>query len=304
MKEVVLITGANGVLAKHLAESLESNYTIRFLTRKVKKNNEFLWDLSNNYLDPNAFKNVNHIIHLAGSPITNNRWTEKRKEMIYSSRVDSAQLILAELKKNQQTIETFISASAIGYYGTTTTDKILNEESSNGNDFLSDVCKNWEGVAHSFSSENVAKRIAIVRIGIIFSNNEGALKKIIQPINWGIGSGIGSGKQWMPWIHISDLSGIFKFLLTHKEISGTFNAVSPEHTTNIELTRKIAKLIQRKIILPNIPKFVMKWIFGEMSVILLEGSRVSSDKIVKSGFNFEYENLNIALKSILRTDIK
>jgi uncharacterized protein (TIGR01777 family) len=304
MKEVVLITGANGVLANYLAEELESNYSIRFLTRKVNESNEFLWDLTNNYIDPKAFNNVNHIIHLAGSSIADNRWTEKIKQMIYSSRVDSSQLILEVLKKNNQTIDTFISASAIGYYGMNTTDTILNEESPNGTDFLSDVCNKWEGVAHSFSSENVANRMSIVRIGIIFTPNEGALKKIIQPINLGIGSGIGSGNQWMPWIHISDLCGIFKFLLAHKEISGTFNAVSSEHTTNIELTRKIAKVLKRKIILPNIPKFVMKLIFGEMSVILLKGSRVSSDKIIKKGFNFKYENLNMALRNILKTDNK
>ena len=302
MKEVVLITGANGVLAQHLEKVLENTYTIKFLTRKVKEKNEFLWDINKNYIDPEAFTDVNHIIHLAGSSIADKSWTKERKQMIYSSRIDSAQLILEELKKNKLTIETFISASAIGYYGTETTDTILTEKSPTGNDFLSDVCNKWEHATHSFLSDNVANRTAIVRIGIIFATNEGALKKIIQPIKLGVGSGIGTGNQWMPWIHISDLCGIFKFILTHKEINGTFNAVSPEHITNIGLTRKIAKVLKRKILLPNIPKFVMKLIFGEMSVILLEGSRVSSEKIVKRGFNFEYENLDTALRNILKAD--
>ena len=286
------------MLAQHLEKVLENTYSIRFLTRTVKEKNEFRWDLNKKYIDPEALKDVNHIIHLAGSSIADKPWTEQRKEIIYSSRIDSAELIFDELKKNKQTIDTFISASAIGYYGTTTSDIILTEKSPKGNDFLSDVCDKWETAAHSFSLDAIASRTAIVRIGIIFAENAGALKKIAQPIKLGVGSGIGTGNQWMPWIHISDLCGIFKFLLDTKEISGIFNAVSPEHTTNIELTKEIAKVVSRKILLPNIPKFVMKLLFGEMSSILLEGSRVSSEKIVKKGFNFKYKDLEAALNNI------
>lgn len=300
MKKNILITGANGMLAKQLAMQLESEYSIRYLTRKVTQENEYLWDLTANYIDPNALKNIDTVIHLAGSSVAEKKWSEKRKKDIISSRVDSAQLILDELNNNNLSIESFISASAIGYYGTTTTDTIYNEENKKGHDFLSDVCHQWEDAAHQFKSSKVANRVAVVRIGIIFSKSGGALKKIVNPIKYGVGSGLGSGKQYMPWIHIQDLCSIFHFIVQNKNISGVFNAVSPEHVTNTELTRKIGKVINRPIILPNIPNFVLRAIFGEMSLILLNGSRVSSEKIIKQGFNFEYGNIDNALNNLLQ----
>jgi uncharacterized protein (TIGR01777 family) len=299
MKKIILITGSNGMLAKKLGEQLEEGYTVRFLTRKVTRNNEYLWDLKKNYIDPKALKEVHTIIHLAGSSIAEKRWTKKRKDVILSSRVDSAHLILEELKRNNITIDSFISASAIGYYGATTADVIFDEESQKGNDFLSDVCSKWEDAAHAFESSSVAKRVAIVRIGIILAENDGALTKITQPIKYGIGSGLGTGKQYMPWIHIQDLCRLFIFVVNEEHISGTFNGVSPEHITNIGLTKKIGKVLNRPIIFPNIPKFIIQGLFGELGVILLEGSRVSSDKIVDAGFKFDYENLDDALNDIL-----
>ena len=299
MKKIILITGASGMLAKHLAKQLKAEYAVRFLTRKVTQSNEYLWDIKEKYIDPNALKDVHSIIHLAGSSIADKRWTKKRKQVIISSRVDSAYLILDELKKHKLTIESFISASAIGYYGTITTDDIFNEESPKGSDFLSDVCDQWEEAAHAFKSSNVANRIAIIRIGIILAKNDGALKKITGPIKYGLGSGIGTGKQYMPWIHIKDLCGAFKFILQNKDLSGTFNAVSPEYITNIELTKRIGKVINRPIILPNIPKFIIQGIFGEMGGILLDGSRVSSQKIIRKGFKCNYRDLNDALNDIL-----
>lgn len=300
MRKNILITGASGMLSRHLTKQLEGDYSIRYLSRKVTRNNEYLWDLNNNYIDFNALKDVHTIIHLAGSPIADKRWTKKRKQIILSSRVDSANLILNHLKKNAITIDSFISASAIGYYGTTTTDIIYNEESKKGNDFLSNVCQKWEDVAYEFKLNNVSNRIAILRMGIILSNREGVLKKIIRPIRYGLGSGLGTGNQYMPWIHIKDLCSMFHFLIINKNISGIFNAVSPEHITNIELTRKIGKVIRRPILLPNIPKFIIQALYGEMSLILLEGSRVSSDKIVEQGFNFKYDRLNRALINLLQ----
>ena len=251
MKEVVLITGANGMLAKSLAQELEEKYTLKFLTRDVKEENAYRWDINMKYIDPEGLRGVNHIIHLAGSSIADKRWTQKRKREIKKSRVDGAQLMLDELKKNNQTIDTFISASAIGYYGAQTTNEIFTENSPNGDDFLGEVCREWEHVAHSFKSDHVANNISILRFGIILDRDGGALKKIAAPIRFGVGSGVGTGKQWVPWIHISDLCGMLEFVIA-KDTGGTYNAVAPEHVTNNEFTQKVAAILKRKIVLPNI----------------------------------------------------
>jgi len=299
MKQVVLITGANGMVANYLAKQLEGNYSVRFLTRKVSQDNQYLWDLNTKYIDVEALKGVNHIIHLAGTPISGKRWSRKRKQAILHSRVDSAQLILDTLKKRSLTVDSFISASAIGYYGTVTTQNIFTEESSKGNDFLSDVCGKWEDVAHLFKSNGVANRVSVVRMGIVLDKNYGAFKRIVQPIKLRIGASLGTGNQYMPWIHIHDLCGVYKFIIDNN-ISGTFNGVAPEHVTNTQLTKSVGRFLNRRIILPNIPEFLIKFLFGKMSVILLKGSRVSSDKIVQEGYCFNYQTLDQALSNLLK----
>ena len=246
------------MLAKQMAKSLEGDYSIRFLTRKVAQPNDFLWDLENKTIDPNALKDVHTVVHLAGSSIADKRWTRKRKALILSSRVDSARLILEECKKNDITLEAFVSASAVGYYGTSNTDTIYTEENESGSDFLSTVCKEWENAAYAFELSGVAKRVAVLRIGVILSKNSGALQKIVRPIKSRIGSAIGTGMQYMPWIHINDLSRLFNFVIVNKELSGNFNAVAPEHVTNNELTKRIAKVLHRKLILPNVPGLVIR----------------------------------------------
>ena len=299
MKQVVLITGANGMVANYLAKQLEGNYSVRFLTRKVSQDNQYLWDLNTKYIDVEALKGVNHIIHLAGTPISGKRWSRKRKQAILHSRVDSSQLILETLKKYSLTVDSFISASAIGYYGTVTTQNIFTEESSKGNDFLSDVCGKWEDVAHLFKLNGVANRVSVVRMGIVLDKNYGAFKRIVQPIKLRIGASLGTGNQYMPWIHIHDLCGVYKFIIDNN-ISGTFNGVAPEHVTNNQLTKSVGRFLNRRIILPNIPEFLIKFLFGKMSVILLKGSRVSSDKIVQEGYCFNYQTLDQALSNLLK----
>ncbi len=238
MKQTVLITGANGMLAKQLEKALEKEYTVRFLTRKKTRSNEYEWDLNSNYIDPKALIGVNSIIHLAGASIASNRWTKERKQLILSSRVDSAGLILKELQNRNITIDAFISASAIGYYGSITTDDVFDEQSPKGTDFLSDVCFEWESAAKAFKTSGVTDRIGILRIGMILDQKDGALSKLIQPIKYGFGAGLGSGKQQMPWIHIQDLVQLIKFILDDAKIDGTFNAVSPHSITNIAVNQK------------------------------------------------------------------
>jgi len=300
MKEIVLITGASGNIARVLSKKLENQYSIRFLTRKKEAENEFEWDLENQIIEENAFENVSHIIHLAGANISEKRWTEDRKKELISSRVDSAKLILNTLKKKNLKLKSFISASGINFYGTKTTDKIFTENDTPGNDFLSEVVVVWEKAADEFKEQNVAERVVKIRTAVVLSKNEGALAKMMTPIQFGIGSPLGSGKQYMPWIHIDDICSIYEFALKNPEVEGSYNASAPQHTMNENLTKLIAKVLNKPLFMPNVPSFILKLIFGELADALLEGSRASSEKIEKAGFEFQFSDLKMALEDLLK----
>ncbi|OBW41211.1 Epimerase family protein [Chryseobacterium sp. MOF25P] len=300
MKEIVLITGASGAIAKALSKKIEKDFAVRFLTRKKKAENEFEWNLENNTIDERAFENISHIIHLAGANISEKRWTEDRKKELISSRVDSAKLILNTLKKKNLKLRSFISASGINFYGTKTTDKIFIENDAPGNDFLSEVVMVWEKAADEFKRQNVAERVVKIRTAVVLSKNEGALAKMMTPIQFGVGSPLGSGKQYMPWIHIDDICSIYEFALKNPEIEGSYNASAPQHTTNENLTKLIAKVLNKPLLMPNVPSFILKLIFGELADALLEGSRASSEKIMKAGFEFQFPDLKMALEDLLK----
>lgn len=299
MKEIVLITGAGGAVAKELAKKIEKEYKIRFLTRKKKHENEYEWNIKEGTIDENAFENVSHIIHLAGANISEKRWTDERKKELISSRVDSAKLILNILKKKNMRLKSFISASGINFYGTKTSEKIFNEDDSPGDDFLSEVVILWEKSADEFKTEHLAERVVKIRTAIVLAEKEGALPKMAAPVKMGIGSPVGSGKQYMPWIHIRDICSVYEFALKNPEMDGAFNASSLQHTTNEYLTKLMAEVLKKPYFMPNVPAFVLKMIFGELANALLEGSRASAEKILSTGFQFEFPDLKTALKDLL-----
>lgn len=300
MKEIVLITGANGLIAKELSKRLEKEYTVRFLTRKKQHENDFEWNLKNGTVDEAAFENISHVIHLAGAGVAERRWTDERKKEIISSRVDSAQLILKTLQKNNQKLKSFVSASGINYYGTETTEKIFTEQDGPGKDFLSEVTILWEQAADEFKNQQVSERVVKLRTGVVLSQKEGALKKMLPTIKAGIGSPLGTGKQYMPWIHIEDICSMYESALKNLELHGAFNAVAPEHATNRDLTEKAAHVLKKPLFMPNVPGFVLKLIFGELSVAVLEGSRASCEKIQSAGFQFKFPHLQEALTDLLK----
>jgi len=300
MKEVVVITGAGGSVAKVLAKKLENEYNVRFLTRTKKHENDFEWNIEKGTVDERAFENVSHIIHLAGANISEKRWTDERKKEIISSRVDSAQLILKTLQEKNIKLKSFISASAVGIYGAITSEKIFKEEDEKGKDFLSEVVILWEKAADEFLEKNVAERVIKVRISIVLSEKEGALKKMAVPVKFGIGSPLGTGRQYIPWIHIDDLSSVFEFALKNENVKGAYNASAPQHTDNENFTKEIAEVLDKPMFMPNVPGFVMKLIFGELSVALLEGSRTSSEKLQNEGFQFKFPGLKDALEDLLK----
>lgn len=299
MKEIVLITGAGGMIARELARKIENEYTVRFLTRKKQNSNEYEWNVTKGIIDETAFENVSHIIHLAGANISGKRWTAERKKELISSRVDSTKLILDTIRKKQIKLTSFISASGINFYGTRTTDKIYTEEDAPGDDFLSEVVVFWERAADDFKKHNLTERVVKIRTAVVLSEKDGALKKMLPTIKYGIGSPVGNGKQYMPWIHIEDICSIYEFALKSSHLDGVFNACSPQHTTNEIFTRKIAGTLHKPLLMPHVPGFVLKLIFGELASALLEGSRASSQKILDAGFRFKFTDLEGALKDLL-----
>ena len=294
----ILITGGTGLIGKHLCNVLRSKgYNILILSRNKTNNpNTYYWNISENYIDPKAIQTADYVIHLAGSGIADKRWTKKIKKELIDSRVKSANLLFSKIKTLNPNLKAFISASGIGYYGTITSEKIFKETDASGNDFLATVCKVWEEASNQFNSLNI--RTVILRTGVVFSKKGGAFEKMSQPIKLGFGSPIGTGNQYIPWIHIDDLCNMYVDAIENNELNGIYNAVAPDYVTNEFLTKSIATILHKKAWLPNVPSFMLKLIFGEMAVILLEGSRVSAEKIKSTGFKFKYPFLLEALKDL------
>lgn len=296
----VLITGGTGLVGQHLSKMLLSKgYEVAILGRTKKTGTTipmFYWDVNKNIIDKEAIKSVDYIIHLAGVNIAGKRWTKNRKQEIIDSRVKSTKLLFNNIDPNHK-LKAFISASAIGYYGIITSNHIFTETDPPANDFLGETCRLWEDSANKFQNQGI--RTVKIRTGIVLSIQDGALSKMIKPFKLGFGSALGSGKQFMPWIHIDDLCEIYIKAIEDSEMNGAYNAVAPKHINNIEFSQEITKRLKRPFWSVNIPAFLLKLHLGEMADILLKGSRVSPDKIIASGYNFKNPTLKSALKKLL-----
>lgn len=299
MKEIVLITGGSGLIATKLAKMLTPDHSVRFLTREIKNENDFEWDLTRSYIDPAALMGIDHIVHLAGANISGKRWTKSYKNEIINSRKESASLILNTLQKNGIRIKSFISASAIGYYDPNNRYVVNTEEAPKGEGFLSEVVDQWEKSADQFLSAGIAERVVKIRTGVVLDSQKGALPKMVLPIQFFVGAPLGDGKQYMPWIHIQDICNLYKYVIENAHLEGVFNGVAPQHCTNKEITKEIGRILHKPVWMPNIPKIFLQILFGESSSILLEGSKVSSEKIQKEEFMFQFKNIHEALNNLL-----
>ncbi|MEQ8469999.1 MAG: TIGR01777 family oxidoreductase [Marinoscillum sp.] len=295
----ILITGGSGLVGTHLSHLLSSSgHQVRHLSRSHQPNGDyptFLWDIQNQTIDEKAFDGLDHIIHLAGAGVADQKWTDKRKQIILDSRVDGIKLLHHYAEKLNLRLKSFISASAIGYYGLDTGDRKLDELKPPGSDFLAEVVKSWEAEADTFQS---LTQVAKVRIGVVLSAEGGAMTEIMKPIKFYAGAPLGNGDQYMSWIHIEDLCRIFQFVL-EEEIEGTYNAAAPNPVTNEALTKSLARALNKPLILPNVPGFVLKLMLGEMAQMVQGGNYVLSDKIREKGFKFNYTNIDSAVKNLL-----
>lgn len=299
MKNKVLITGGTGLIGTRIIELLTAKgYEIHILSRQKKVDTEkikfFYWDPNKDQIDAACFEGVTSVINLAGAGVAEKRWSDKRKKAILESRIQSLQLLGKALQQNNIKLNNLVSASAIGYYGSEDV-KIFDEEDQQGDDFLASVVVDWEIAAERL--QDYFANISKIRIGIVLATEGGAFEKIIQPIKMYVGAPLGSGEQPMSWIHIEDVCNLFIEAL-EKSWTGNLNAVSGV-VTNEELTTASAKYLNRPLILPNVPSFILKLVLGEMSEIVLKGIRVSNKKIVDLGFKPKFDRIDTAIKDLI-----
>lgn len=300
MAKNVLLTGGTGFIGRYLTDVLIDNgFTVSILSRSARENTSLItyykWNLKSNYINEEAVLQADYIIHLAGEGIVEKRWSKRRKKAILESRVQPIDLIGSILKKNNKKLDAFISASAIGIYGAVTSHKICTEDTAPANDFLGSTCQQWEKAVDAIGTLGI--RTVKVRTGIVFGKNEGFLKKVAPSFKAGFGAVLGTGKQYLPWIHVEDLCAIYLKAVTAPDLEGPYNACITDNTTNSRFSRTLANLFGYAIWLPKIPPFVLRIILGEMSVAVLEGQRVSSEKIQKTGLEFQITDLEKALVS-------
>jgi uncharacterized protein (TIGR01777 family) len=293
----VLITGGSGLVGSGLTELLlQKGYHVSHLGRspsmgKVKCHR---WSVTGNFIDPKALEGVDAIIHLAGAGVAEKRWTEARKK---ESRTKSTELLHETLKSQPNQVKVVISATAVGYYGLSTSDDWYDETKGPGTDFLASVCKAWEEAADPI--ETLGKRLVKIRVGVVLSSKGGALLQMAQPVKWGVGAALGTGKQWVSWIHMNDLCQIFLRAIENESMTGIYNAVAPNPVTNKDLNRAIAKSLHRPLWLPPVPEFALKIMLGEMSQIVVTGARVTCDKVKSAGVEFQFTDASAATKDLL-----
>ncbi|MEN2490409.1 TIGR01777 family oxidoreductase [Flavobacterium sp. B11] len=303
MAQNVLLTGGSGFIGKHLTDVLiEAGFSVSVLSRSDRENTPrvtyYKWDIKKNYIDKNAVLNADYIIHLAGEGIVEKRWTKRRKRAILESRIRPIEMIFSVLENNNKKLDAFVSASAVGIYGAVTSHKICTEDTAPANDFLGITCQKWENAADKMNSLNI--RTVKIRTGIVFGKEEGFIKKMIPTFKSGFGAVLGSGKQYLPWIHVEDLCQIYLKSIEDTKLEGAYNACVTDNTTNARFSKTFAKLFDYAIWLPNVPPFVLKILLGEMSIAVLTGQRVSSEKIQKAGFEFQFTDLEKTLISCIK----
>lgn len=302
MKQNVVLTGGTGFIGKKLTRLLlENGFSVSVLSRSVKENSEgisyYKWDVDAGTIDEQAILNADYVIHLAGENIGAKRWTVNRKKAILDSREKSTQLLFSCLHKHNKQLKAFVSASGVGIYGAITDEVICSETTPAASDFLGAVCKKWEAATNPIRDLGI--RTVQIRTGLVLGKGDGVLQQLIPLFKYKLGSAIGSGKQYMPWIHIDDLCRIYLASMLNSEMQGPYNAAINDSTNNTIFSSALAKVFGYTIWLPNVPAFVLQLVLGEMAQLVLKGRRINSDAIEKTGFQFQFTDLEKALRDCI-----
>lgn len=296
----ILITGGSGMIGTALTNTLrEEGHSVRHLSRTAGVHDgvkAYAWNIERGTMDERALEGVEHVVHLAGAGIADKRWTDARVKLLIDSRCASARLLLERVQSNGTGIKSFVSAAGINYYGAVTSDHIYSETDPPGTDTIARISIAWEEAVDEWASYC---RVVKLRTPIVLSPTGGALEKLTAPVRWGLGSPLGSGEQWVPWVHINDLVRIYHQAIIQEAMIGAYNVNTGIDVTNADLMRTIAQVLGKAYFLPRVPSFLLKVILGELSSVLLEGSRASNTRLGQTNFVFEFPELKVALIDLL-----
>ena len=295
----VLVSGSSGLIGTALCDSLAADgHTVARLRRPggAAQAADVRWDPANGQIDAAAMEGVDAVVNLSGASIGEGRWTEARKKILRSSRVDATRLLVEALARLGQRPRVFISSSASGFYGHRG-DELLTESSAPGDDFIARLARDWE--AEAARAQALGIRTTFARFGVVLAPQGGALRRMMPPFRLGLGGRLGSGKQWMPWIALEDAIAALRFALVTETLSGPINFVAPGSVANAEFTRVLARVLHRPAIFPA-PAFALRLALGEMAeALLLASQHVIPEKLSRSGFTFRYGELEAALRAVL-----
>ncbi len=308
MKQTVLITGGTGLVGKALTRVLvKKGYKVIILTRNAggKEQQDSVvyaaWNVNKQQIDIAALQQADYIIHLAGAGVVEKKWTAAYKKEIQDSRTESSRLIIDALKNNENKVKAIISASAIGWYGADTEPvKPFTEDDAADDSFLGQTCKLWEAGIEPVTT--LGKRLVKFRIGIVLSNDGGALVEFKKPLHFGVAAILGNGKQMVSWVHIDDLCNLFITGIENENLSGSYNASAPNPVSNKALTITLAKAMKGKFYIPmHVPAFVLKIMMGQRSIEVLKSTTVNCKKIMDAGFEYTFKTIEAAMEDLTST---